>query len=49
MSVPVAFPVALSQLSRATLNQAENRRAAAGTHSQFLCFSLPLRAGEAPR
>ena len=49
MRRPVARPVALSRFSRVLLNQAVFRRAALVTDSQFLCFSLPLLAEEAPR
>jgi hypothetical protein len=49
MRCPVARPVASSQFSRILLSQAVFRRAALVTDSQFLCFSLPLLAEEAPR
>jgi hypothetical protein len=49
MSVPVAFPVALSQPAHSSLNQAEWAPRMAVTDSQFLCFFLPLSAGEASR
>lgn len=49
MRCPVARPVASSQFSRILLSQAEFRRAAVGTDSQFLCFPLLLCGAEVPR
>ena len=49
MRCPVACPVALSQPARLSVNQAEYRRAAVGTDSQFLCFPLLLCGAEVPR
>ena len=49
VACPVGCPVALSQPARLSVNQAEYRRAAVGTDSQFLCFSLSLHGAEVPR
>jgi hypothetical protein len=49
MSVPFAFPVASSRLSRELRIQAEFPRGSAVTDSQSHHFSLSLFAGEAPR